>query len=83
MPVLFAGRWISSTEVYKPFHAGIFDKKSEPDFSTLDASINRILAACPDAYIFPRVNVSMPLWWIEENPECTDGTGKRELLLSE
>ena len=83
VPVLFAGRWISSTEVYKPFHAGIFDKKPEPDFSTLDASINRILSACPDAYIFPRVNVSMPLWWIEENPECTDGTGKRELLMSE
>ena len=83
VPVLFSGRWISTTELFKPFHGGIFDKKGEPDFSTLDSSINRILSACPDAYIFPRVNVSMPLWWIEENPGCTDGTGVRESLFSQ
>ena len=83
VPVLCAGRWISSTELFKPFHAGIFDSKDHPDFSSLDSSVNRILAACPDAYIFPRVNLSMPSWWIEENPDATDGTGKRELLCSE
>ena len=82
VPVLFAGRWISSTELFKPFHSGIFDKKGEPDFSTLDSSVKRILDACPEAYIFPRVNVSMPYWWIEENPDCLDGTGKRESLFS-
>lgn len=83
VPVLFAGRWISATEKFKPFHAGIFDRKGEPDFSTLDASIGRILAACPDAFIIPRVNVSMPKWWIEENPDCLDGSGVRESLFSE
>lgn len=83
VPVLFSGRWISSAEYYKPFNAGIFDIKGSPDFSTLDASIGRILSACPRAYIIPRVNVSMPVWWIDENPDCTDGTGKRELLFSE
>lgn len=83
VPVLFSGRWISATELFKPFHAGIFDIKGEPDFSTLDASVKRILDACPGAYIFPRVNMSMPLWWIEENPGCTDGTGVRESLFSE
>ncbi len=83
VPVLFAGRWISANEAAKPFHGGIFDKKGEPDFSTLDASVKRILDACPEAYIFPRVNLSMPLWWIEENPDCLDGTGKRESLFSE
>ena len=83
VPVLFAGRWISATELFKPFHAGIFDDKDAPDFSTLDASIARILAACPQALIFPRVNVSMPLWWIGENPDAADGTGKRELLYSQ
>ncbi len=82
VPVLFAGRWISVTEGLTPFHGGIFDVKGEPDFSSLDESVGRILSACPDAYIFPRVNLSMPLWWIEENPDCLDGTGKRELLCS-
>ncbi len=82
VPVLFSGRWISSTELFKPFHGGIFDDKTAPDFSSLDSSIERILAACPDAYIFPRVNMSMPLWWIEENLGCTDGTGVRESLFS-
>ena len=82
VPVLFAGRWINANESGKPFTAGIFDKKDAPDYSALDASIEKILAACPAAYIFPRVNVSMPLWWIEENPGCLDGTGRRESLFS-
>ena len=82
VPVLFSGRWISATELFKPFHGGIFDSKDKPDFSTLDSSVNRILSACPDAYIIPRVNVSVPLWWIEENPGCLDGTGVRESLYS-
>ncbi len=83
VPVLFAGRWISAMDMKKPFHAGIFDTKGQPDFSTLDSSVERILSACPDAFIIPRVNLSMPLWWIEENPDCLDGTGKRESLFSE
>ncbi|MBR2731483.1 MAG: hypothetical protein IKD72_05805 [Clostridia bacterium] len=82
VPVLFAGRWINANEYCKPFHAGIFDRADAADFSALDASVARILAACPDAYIFPRVNVSMPLWWIEAHPGCVDGTGKRELLFA-
>ncbi len=82
VPVLFAGRWINANDFCTPFHGGIFDKKGEPDFSSLDNSVGKILEACPGAYIFPRVNVSMPLWWIEENPGCTDGTGKRESLFA-
>ncbi len=83
VPVLFAGRWINANETGKPFTAGIFDKKDAPDYSALDASIEKIISACPGAYIFPRVNVSMPLWWIEENPDCLDGTGRRESLFSD
>ena len=83
VPVLCAGRWINSSVDVKPFNRGIFDRKGEPDFSPLDASVGRILSACPDAYIFPRVNLSAPLWWIEENPDCADGTGRREALYSE
>ena len=80
VPVLFAGRWINSAVENRPFHRGVFDEKGAPDFSALDDSVRRVLAACPDACIFPRLNCSMPLWWIGENPGCTDGTGQRELL---
>ena len=83
MPVLFAGRWISTTPDMTPFSKGIFDDKDSPDFSVLDASVRRILEACPDAMIFPRVNLSMPLWWIESHPDCLDGTGERESLYSD
>ena len=82
VPVLCAGRWINSAVDGKPFHKGIFDEKEAPDFSALDASVRRVLSACPEAYIFPRINLSAPLWWIAEHPESTDGTGKRELLFS-
>ena len=82
LPILFAGRWINAAMDNPPFHGGIFDKKDAPDFSALDDSVQRVLAARPDAYIFPRLNLAMPLWWIKENPTQTDGTGRRELLYS-
>ena len=83
LPVLFAGRWINAAVDNPPFHAGIFDKKDAPDFSALDAAVRRVLGACPDAFVFPRLNLSMPLWWIEENPAETDSSGRRELLFSD
>ncbi len=83
LPVLFSGRWISATDGLTPFCKGIFDEKDAPDFSAVDARIGEIIEACPDAYIIPRVNISMPLWWIEENGGCVDSTGKRESLYSE
>ena len=33
--------------------------------------------------IVPRVNLAMPLWWIEAHPDCLDGTGERESLYSD
>ena len=83
LPALFAGRWINAAADNPPFHRGIFDRKGAPDFSALDASVRRVLEACPDAYIFPRLNLAMPLWWIDENPGETDATGRRELLFSD
>ncbi|MBQ7637584.1 MAG: hypothetical protein IJS90_01615 [Clostridia bacterium] len=83
VPVLFAGRWINAAFNNKPFHNGIFDNKNGPDFSALDGSVQKILDSCPDALIFPRLNVSMPLWWIEENVDCLDGMGQRESLYSQ
>ena len=59
VPVLFAGRWINANDYCKPFHGGIFDREGAADFSALDASVARILSVCPDAFIFPRLNLSM------------------------
>ena len=48
---------------------GIWDKGIIPDFSFFDNEIYRLLKICPDAMIFPRVYITMPLWWIKENPD--------------
>ena len=56
------------------FYKGIFDE-DVPDFSDFDAHIGRVLAACPDGLIFPRVNVSLSRIWDETHPEelCFEG----------
>ncbi len=86
VPVLFSGRWISITDGLTPFKKGIFDIKGEPDYSLFDEAVEKILEACPDAYIIPRVNISMPVWWEEENPDelnIKDGVPCRESFYSQ
>ena len=86
VPVLFSGRWISITNGLTPFKKGIFDVKDAPDFSLFDESVEKILEACPDAYIIPRVNISMPVWWEKENPDelnIKDGVPRRESFYSQ
>lgn len=68
MPVFFATRGINAFSGIPAFAEGIFENR-EPDFSILDREVRRILDVCPDAMIFPRVNMSLPQWWDEENPE--------------
>ena len=85
VPVLFSGRWISITNGLTPFKKGIFDVKGAPDFSLFDEAVEKILEACPDAYIIPRVNISMPVWWEKENPDelnIKDGAPCRESFYS-
>lgn len=69
VPLYFATRGISEINEIPPFDEGVFEKKGRADFSIIDRAMNQILEACPDAYIFPRVNMSLPLWWEEENPD--------------
>ena len=86
VPVLFSGRWIRHIEGLVPFKKGIFDIKEHPDYSLFDEAIEKILAACPDAYIIPRVNISLPEWWENENPDCVnivDGKSRRESFYSD
>ncbi|MCQ2432264.1 MAG: hypothetical protein MJ175_06645 [Clostridia bacterium] len=69
VPIFFAERTINEISQLEPFVKGIFEQKGKPDFSIADREFEKILAACPDALIFPRVNLSMPLWWEAENPD--------------
>lgn len=81
-----ANKPINAGTGFKPFTKGVFDVKESPDFSSINEAFDKILTACPDAYIFPRVYVTMPDWWIEENETEvieTVATGKREALYSE
>ena len=75
---------INNVSGFSPFLTGAFEG-NEPDYSEFDGVVNGILAECPDAFIFPRINVAMPRKWIEENPdECVSTpSGIREALWSE
>ena len=71
---------------FSPFRVGIFEDNENPDFSEFEREVYRVLDACPNAVIFPRINVSMPSWWVESSPlECvpTPKGGLREALFSE
>ena len=69
VPLYFATRGLTEINEVPPFDDGIFEKKGDPDFTIVDRAIYQILHSCPDAYIFPRVNMSLPLWWERENPD--------------
>ena len=60
------------------FQKGIFEHEA-PDFSIVDHNFGQILEACPDAYIFPRVNVNLSEAWEKAHPEelCEKGFGDR------
>ena len=66
---------------------GIFDEHYKPCYSEFDSDVAALLDECPDALIFPRIYISMPLWWIRENPaeviETPTTPEGRELLFSE
>ncbi len=77
----FASQSINETSQIGAFSRGIFDIKGEEHYEYFDEEVERLLAACPSAYIFPRVNMSVPAWWEDEHPEeCNDhgfGEGRR------
>lgn len=83
--VSLAAQPINTFSGFAPFHTGIFDTKGTVDFTETDEAIHKILEACPNAYIFPRIFVTMPKWWVEENPAETipvPNGGRREILSS-
>ncbi|MBE6783730.1 MAG: hypothetical protein E7536_06930 [Ruminococcaceae bacterium] len=82
--VSFTDLPINNITGFSPFLTGVFEKDI-PDYSEFDNVVGKILEECPDALIFPRINVAMPRKWLEENPEETveTPTGKREALWSD
>lgn len=76
---------INNVSGFTPFRTGVFESDT-PDYNEFDNRVSHILSQCPDALIFPRINVAMPRKWIKENPYETVETpngGARESMYSE
>lgn len=83
--VSFSSLPINNITGFTPFLTGVFDGDT-PDYKVFDETVRKILAVCPDAFIFPRINMTMPEKWINEHPSETVDTlngGKRESLYSD
>lgn len=82
--VSFTDLPINNTSGFTPFRTGVFETET-PDYSEFDEIVRNIVAECPDAFIFPRINISMPRKWIEDNPHetVTTDSGPRESLYSD
>ena len=75
---------INNSSGFTPFLTGVFDGE-EPDYREFDGVVRGILTLCPDALIFPRINVAMPQKWLQQHPYETVETelGARESLYSD
>lgn len=83
--VSFTDLPINNITGFSPFRIGVFENETA-DYSEFEGTVCRILTECPDALIFPRINIAMPRKWIEDNPFETVDTkngGKRESLFSD
>ncbi|MBQ8320023.1 MAG: hypothetical protein IJX81_03995 [Clostridia bacterium] len=66
----FSSQTINEATQSPPFCKGIYDgvyDGEKPNYTSIDQALEKIVTACPNAYIFPRVNVSLPKRWEEEN----------------
>ena len=68
MPVYFATRTMSEKSQMPPFSPGIFENEND-SFDHFDREVAQILEVCPEAMIFPRVNINPPIRWDKQHPE--------------
>ncbi len=82
--VSFTDLPINNVTGFTPFLTGVFEG-DEPDYSEFDSTVHNILSECPDAFIFPRINIAMPRKWIASHTVETVETpsGRRESLYSD
>ncbi len=76
---------INNVTGFTPFRVGVFET-DVPDYSAFDAMVQSIVEKCPDAFIFPRIHVSMPRAWVLANERETVKTangGNRESMYSD
>ncbi len=75
---------INTRTKFSPFITGVFEE-AEPSYTEFEETVKAILKECPDALIFPRINIAMPKKWLNENPDETVETpsGNRESLYSD
>ena len=76
--VFLGQNYINNRSALECFTPGVFGDGAA-DFSRFDPDIRRILEVCPDAMIFPRVNVNPSREWermhLEELTEAGPSTG--------
>ena len=71
----FGDQTINENAYPSPMNRALFPSKGVFDPSPFEECVRHILAACPDAMIFPRVNMSLPRWWEVENPDELNDNG--------
>ncbi|MBQ8431833.1 MAG: hypothetical protein IJX28_03010 [Clostridia bacterium] len=76
--VFFGSNSLNSTSGLEVFSKGLFDTDL-PDFSHFDRDIHNILKVCPNAMIFPRVNVGLSREWEAEHLEELNDQGPDSL----
>ncbi len=67
VPIYFSEQPLNEYSMTPKFCEGIFENGEH--FEILDREILRVLEACPDALIFPRINLSLPRKWELEHPD--------------
>ena len=74
LPVFLSSKTLNENSQAPCLGRPIFDG-DEPDWGALDEDFHKILSVCPDALIFPRINVSPSERWERENPDelCDEG----------
>ena len=68
LPLFFGTNNLNELSGSRSFSAGIYDG-DEPYYEEFDRNIGRILEACPEAMILPRVNVNLSERWEASSPE--------------
>lgn len=77
-PIMFGDQPVNNVSRLKPFTAPLFPAPGKTDFAVFDTEVQKVLDACPEALLLPRVNVSPALWWEQLNPDDCCETGYPE-----